>query len=296
MQKIRTIVAATDFSADADQALRRAALLASEHGAALQLLHVLEPDPLLAMRNWLDAGRDLPALVSEQAGILLAASAQQLQQAHGVHAAPVLRSGHVLQELAAAEQRADLLVLGARGTHAVRELALGTTADRLLRTATRPLVVVKQPPTAAYRRILLLVGLGPSSAAAIGAATRIAAGADITLLHAYEVPYETMLRRGGVSEEEVARLRTHARDDATAELERLVAAGGDRLRTSVVLRPGDIRLELRTQLERLQPDLVVVAKQGTSQAADLFLGSVTRVVLAEAPCDVLVVPKGAVPG
>lgn len=296
MNDIRSIVAATDFSPDAELGLQRAGTLAAEHGASLQLLHVLEPDPLFAMRNWVEPGRDLTALVEEQARMLLHASAQQLGQAHGVQATAMLRSGQVLRELSAAEQQADLLVLGARGSHAIRELALGTTADRLLRTATRPLVVVKQPASGPYRQVLALVGLGPSSAAAIAAATRIAPRAAVTVLHAFEVPYEAMLRRAGIRDDEVAKLRLQAQEQAAAQLERLLAAAGDRHRTSLVVRGGDIRVELRTQLEELRPDLVVVAKQGASQAADLFLGSVTRAVLAEAPCDVLVVPKGAVPG
>ena len=45
---IRTVVAATDFSFSAHRAARRAAVLAKEHGAALHLLHVL--DPLLPRR------------------------------------------------------------------------------------------------------------------------------------------------------------------------------------------------------------------------------------------------------
>jgi nucleotide-binding universal stress UspA family protein len=57
MTALTTILTATDFSASARHAADRAARLAHETGAALQLLHVLPGEPLQALREWLGAPR-----------------------------------------------------------------------------------------------------------------------------------------------------------------------------------------------------------------------------------------------
>jgi nucleotide-binding universal stress UspA family protein len=67
-------------------------------------------------------------------------------------------------------------------------------------------------------------------------------------------------------------------------------AGG---RVSIAIEDGDVRLQFLRAVEEWQPDLVAIGKQGQGFGSDLFLGSLTRIVLAESPCDVLVVPKGA---
>ncbi|HET8746969.1 MAG TPA: universal stress protein [Ramlibacter sp.] len=291
MEAITTVLAATDFSADAACAAQRAAQLAREHGAALRLVHVVEPDFLLALRDLVDTHRDLQASVRDQAGIELAAAVQALQQGSpGVQVTPVVREGRVLQELGSEEQQADVLVLGARGSHALRELALGTTADRLLRTATRPLLVVRQPPAGPYARVLVLADLEPPSAAALAFAARLAPAASLRLLHAVDLPFEGKLRLAGVGEEEIAAWRARTAAHAHDALERMCDASGQRLRTIVSVQEGDVCRVFLQALEDLRPDLVVVAREHHAPLSDLLLGSVTRVVLAEASCDVLVVP------
>ena len=52
---------------------------------------------------------------------------------------------------------ADLVVFGARGTDFLRRLVFGSTAERLLRKSTRPMLVVKQRAREPYRRALVAV-------------------------------------------------------------------------------------------------------------------------------------------
>lgn len=292
MDAIRHIVAATDFSGYARHAAMRAARLAAQHGAMLALVHVVELDGLSAVRDWLDDDRDIRAAMTEQAGMELAAAAQQLAAQHVIAVTPELRKGSALQELDAAESTADLLVLGARGANAAREAALGTTADRLLRSARRPLLVVNTDAADSYRKVLALVDFSPASLAAFQLAQRLAPQAAFHLMHAFEVPHEGRLRLAGARDSEIARYREQARSAAQAQFDELLGGRGSQgIVTSI--EQGDVRMRYREKLEALRPDLVVVAKQGRSFAADLFLGSVTRTVLADAPCDVLVVPPRA---
>jgi nucleotide-binding universal stress UspA family protein len=56
---------------------------------------------------------------------------------------------------------ADVLVLGARGAGFMRHLLLGSTAERMLRRTSRPMLVVERPPQGPYRRLLVAVDFPP---------------------------------------------------------------------------------------------------------------------------------------
>jgi nucleotide-binding universal stress UspA family protein len=97
---------------------------------------------------------------------------------------------------------ADLVILGARGESFLRHTLLGSTAARLLRKSSRhPVLVVKQPPHEAYRSVLIAVDFSPVSLQAIRMAKQVAPGADLVLLHAFELPYEGKLTFAGVDEQ-----------------------------------------------------------------------------------------------
>lgn len=287
------IVAAVDFSEDARHAAARAATLAAQRKAPLRLVHVVEPRGLDAVRQWLGARADLPAVLVQQARDRLQALADDVRRDHGIDAAVEVRTGEALEELEAAVSGAQLLALGVQGLHPVRELVLGSTADRIIRSAHRPVLVVKQPPARPYRQLLVLLDLSAASEKALRSALRLAPEAAVRLLHAFEVPYEGQLRLAGVSEGEIDAFRAEARRQATDGIAAVLARTGERQRITASVEAADVRIELRRVLEDLRPDLVVVAKHSRSAVSDLFLGSVTRVVLAEAPCDVLVVPPQA---
>ena len=283
------VLAATDFSPDALHACRRAGMLAAEHGVPLDLLHVVEPDIAIAVRELLAAHRDLRARIDEQADMQLAAVAQQLQQLLGIAVRPQLRHGPVPQEIVAASAQSGLLVVGARGTHALRQLALGTTADRLMRTIDQPLLVVRRPPAAPYARILVLMDFSEAAQAALRTAMAVAPRAAVHVMHAVDLPYEGKLRLAGVRDEEVASFRDHGLRDATSRLQAsLPGADRERLHVSAVF--GDVRFEALRMITELGADLVAVGKQGTSLAGDMFLGSTTSCMMANAPCDVLAIP------
>lgn len=293
MDHAPAIVAAVDFSEDARHAAARAAALAAQRKAPLRLVHVLEPRGLDAVRHWLAGRADLPAVLLEQARERLQALADDLQRDHGIAAAVEVRTGEVLDELNASVPEAGLLALGVQGLHPVRELVLGSTADRILRSAREPVLVVKQPPAGPYRQLLVLLDLSEASEAALRVALQLAPDAAVRLLHAFEVPYEGQLRLAGVSAGEIEAIRAEARRQSTDGIDAVLARTGERQRITASVEAGDVRIELRRALEDLRPDLVVAAKHSRSAVSDLFLGSVTRVVLAEAHCDVLVVPPKA---
>lgn len=292
MNTLTRILAPTDFSGPSRHAVERAARLAREQGARLHLLHVVPGGALERLRALLgsDTGVE-PQLILDANRQLEALAAELGDDEKGAGVEVNLRQGSVLTEVEAQADAigAELVVLGARGAGFVRRLALGTTAERLLRTTRRPMLVVKQKAHEPYRRVLAPVDFSASSAAALALARRVAPGAQFVLLHAYEVPFESRMHLAGVDTQRIEQYRAQARESAHRRLHEAAAAAG--------LRPGhwqpclvmqDPSLAIIEQEQESDCDLIVIGKHGAGMVVDFLLGSVTKHVLAESAGDVLV--------
>lgn len=294
---LRDVVAATDFSAGAQAAIHRAAIQVADVQAALRLMHVVERDAFTALRDLLAPGRDLQAAMVEQARMQLEALAAAIASAYGVLPRILLREGLALDELCAAAESAELLVVGACGSHPVREFTFGKTADRLARLSARPLLVVRRPADQLYQRVLVPVDFFEHSREALVAALALAPRASVQLLHCIELPFEGRMRLAGATEEELAQYRVDLRLQAVDRL-RAVAhefRGQGNIAASIV-RAGDVRFELTRVVQQEHIDLVAIGRQGRGLLGHALLGSVTAWTLEHADCDVLVAPAAAVKG
>lgn len=141
---VQRILAASDFSEGADEAWQLACEIAERHGAGLILLHVLPepPPPPLGERDEAGQARQDAARDAELA------LDKRVRQAwrRGVSVTPRLRAGPPAETIAdtASAERADLVVLGARGLRGVPRLLVGHVAERVLRLAPCPVLVVKR--------------------------------------------------------------------------------------------------------------------------------------------------------
>jgi len=290
---LRRILAATDLSAPARHAAERAALVASEGGLPLELLHVADLTPLARLRELMaaDAG-EIRAQVLAAASARLDELGAALQARYAVAATCTVTEGPLLRQIGRrieGDAGAALLVCGARGQSLLRHLMLGTTAVRLLGRAQHPVLVVKSAPHETYRRVLAAVdfsGAGPRVVAQVRA---VAPHAEIVLLHAYEVPFEGSLRYARVDEDTIRRYRVAAQQEAMWRLAALRdEAGLPPASTRLLVEHGDPSLCVTEQEQELDCDLVAVGKQGEGAVEAFLLGSVTRHVLAESQGDVLV--------
>ncbi len=281
-------VAASDFSRDAGYACRRAALLAAEHGAQLELLHVVGKAPLGTLRQ---AFRTKPAHVANLVSDLrdtLARVAEALAKKTGAAIESRVEIGVVREVIALECRRADLVVVGAHGTNPLRDAILGTTAERLLGKCRRPVLVVKRPPERAYGKALVAMDFSAPAESALRAALRLAPDAALTAVHAYDVPFEGKLRFAGVDDETIDAYRFQAARKAIAAIRALGEKTGARLAHAVY--PSHPPYLILEKERTLRADLIVLGKARRSVAKELFLGSVSRHVLADSRSDVLVVP------
>lgn len=285
------ILATTDFSPLARHAAERAARLAHETGAPLTLMHVLPGDALHRLRQWLGLDHPLANQLLAQAQQQLDQLAADLRSTRHVHTRTVLVGGSVLDELRrqADEQDASLLVLGARGEGFLRRQVLGSTAERLLSRATRPLLVVRHKPHTAYRKVLVALDFSPWSPPALAQARRVAPHAQLVLFHAFQVPFEEKLHFAGVDAATLEHYRQQARTLAVQQVHELAERAGLKAsQWTPCIVEGDPSQRMAQQELALDCDLVVLGKHGQSATEAWLLGGVTTHLLAEGSADVLV--------
>lgn len=291
MTQLKNILVATDLSGPAQQAAGRAVMLAREPGARLRLLHVVSAGVAAQLQQVIGLGSAIEGKLFEATRQELQSLAEGLVAESGLRVEAEVAQGSVVDEITreAATIDADLVALGARGSGFLRHLMLGSTAERLLRKLTRPMLVVKQRAHEPYRRLLVAVDFSAWSLPLVELALRVAPGAHIVLLSAYEVPFEGKLRYASVSAEQIDTFRDRARQFAEDRLHSLAARAGLAPGSWTPCLPrGDASTAIvEHELERAC-DLIVVGKHGQNMAEELLLGSVTAHVLAESAGDVLV--------
>lgn len=292
MSPLRTIVAATDFSAPSRHAAQRAAQLARDAGASLTLMHTVAGSALDDLRRWLAEDSQAASAIEADARQRLQDLALELGRTHGIEVATHLAVGHPVERVVrhADDVGASLLVTGTRGAGFFRGVVIGSTAERIAKRSTRPVLLVRQLPHTPYRRILVPVDFSSWSGAALEMAQQLAPRASLVLMHAVEVPYEGHMRRAGVAEDLVTRSRDAARREAQQRLSGLAGdAGLDVGRVQLSTPCGADAWMLIVQEEQEQDcDLVVIGRQGRNALDELLLGSTTRMVIAEGAADVLI--------
>jgi len=141
----RTFLVPTDFSEGALAAVEYAIALAAKSGAEIILLHVMEPTVYS-----LDFALTRPDITAEVRQAAVASLGQLIEDAgaRGVRAEQALVTGTPFVEIgkAAAERKANLIVMGTHGRTGLAHAVLGSTAERVVRTAPCPVLTVKAIP------------------------------------------------------------------------------------------------------------------------------------------------------
>jgi nucleotide-binding universal stress UspA family protein len=149
---LKNILVATDFGDPAASALVYGRQLARTFGATLHVVHVVEdisgrlsglpnaPEAYIDFGRW---QREAVAASQEQADRLLTDEDRQQLGARAV--ALLARSeSHAILEYAR-EHDIDLIVAGTHGRGVVAHLVMGSIAERLVRLADCPVLVVRHP-------------------------------------------------------------------------------------------------------------------------------------------------------
>ena len=297
---LHRILCPVDFSEPSLRALRHATALAGWYESALTALHV---NPTLPI----DAGRDIGAFAVGSTAVLEARSTAAIHDLRGfVNRGASDRAVDIEMEdgpgiadvivARASSLPANLIVMGTHGRTGIKRLLVGSVAERVLRTAPCPVMVV--PPhdvvpteTVSFRHIVCAIDISDSSLAALRWALSLAQETDahLWLLHTIEVPPE--LRASTVvTDEEVDELNESARADAINRLRSLIpprAAGFCSIDTATAT--GEAAHAILRFAAWHAADLIVMGAQGHGAIDRLIFGSKTRDVIGGAICPVLTV-------
>jgi nucleotide-binding universal stress UspA family protein len=284
--EIRSILAATDLGPASDEVVRAATALAERTGARLHLVNALEIERLPGMESPTYPGR------VQQANHLLADQARRVAPSTTVESLTVVDyAAHRAIEARVAEVSADLVVVGPHRGGPAGARFLGTTADRVIRTANVPTLVVRAPLAFPLRRIGVPTDLSPPAAGALDAALALAAeygdaagpGPEIRVFY---VGWSVSRADGpAIWEKQLS-------GSLDAQVEAAVARVGGRplhIRTEVVwgIAPGD---SIADHARAEQMDLLVLGTHGQGGLRRLLVGSVASGVASQAHCPVLLVP------
>jgi universal stress protein A len=145
--KIETILVPTDFSDDAGKAVETAIELAKTFSSRVVLLHAFTVDLPYAAPGF-GGGVILPegfyVEYRNHAQIQVDRLAEELAgRGIDVSAVAIERPAWLAILDQAKELPADLIVMGTRGLTGIKHVALGSTAERVVRKATCPVMIVK---------------------------------------------------------------------------------------------------------------------------------------------------------
>jgi len=202
MTHVTRILSTTDFSEQSRHAMDYAVALARSWSARLTVLHVHQLAPPLLAGPYLGSESALPvSLTPDERRELSQAMASFVasDRSAGVEVETRLQEDFLVPrailECAAAEQ-AGLVVLGTHGRSGFERLALGSVAERVLRTSVVPVLTVPPRAGGADRRAPLAIqavvcplDFGPSSAGALDMAASLAerTRAGLTVVHVVDL-------------------------------------------------------------------------------------------------------------
>lgn len=290
MKQITSILAFTDFSSEGDNAVRRAALLAHEHGAVLKVVHVLATRGRKPWRHGLEpsTGIDVQAVQKRAA---LSDVALQITRRYDVAVTVEVLVDKPVEAFVEALRHADLVVVGRR-SRLFADRPEGRSLSRALSTSGRPVLTVTASVGAPYRRGVVSVDLAGSSDAAVEVAAALLGESRLHLFHAINTHDIAVLRNLDVPEHVVRNHRQRQKDGAVARMRRKAAQLGlIGARMRYAAEHGHPVWSALRQAAAVDADLIVAGTQAQSVLSRFLLGSVSRQLVAKSACDVLVVPE-----
>jgi nucleotide-binding universal stress UspA family protein len=270
------ILACTDGSLYAASVYDHAAWAARGLGASVEVLHVLDPrrdqatgrdfsgnmsadirEDLLTSLAELDAARNKVALTHGRA--VLEDAETRLRQAGVAAVTLTQRHGSLVETLAEAESRADLVVIGKRGEAADFAAGhLGANLERVVRASTKPILVASRA-FKPIERLLVAYDGGPSTRRALDLV------AESPLLKTTEVHLLT-----------VGPAKPDLQERLAVARERLAAAG---IATRARLIEGEPETVIGQYVLDEAIGLMVVGAYGHSRIRHLIVGSTTTALV-----------------
>ncbi|MBW2430671.1 MAG: universal stress protein [Deltaproteobacteria bacterium] len=291
----KKILCATDFSDFSNLTVSYGVALAKEFEASLIICHIIDLSSVAIYGEFqLDP-------IGQQNRIMEDASAQleKLTGDQPVAWESLITVGKPADEISRAveEKAIDLVITATRGRSGFKRLILGSVTERLMRTITCPLLVVRSPerefvnipqPEIKLNKILVGCDFSPDSDQAFEHGLSLAQEfqAELHLAHVIEPPaqpnllVETITVTGEVPQNQQNLLIQKLKDMVPAEADNWCTP-----QTSIL--EGQPYEELVKYADTRDIDIIVLGVRGHGLVKTLFLGSTTDRIIRNSPCPVL---------
>jgi nucleotide-binding universal stress UspA family protein len=272
--------------------------------AELELLHVVDE----ALYANVLAGKHVPSddAIDSYLGDELTRIEAELAVAHSRHSAPpkllspkrTIARGRPYQIIEERLREPEMIgaLLGGQGHGGATERLLGRTAQRVLRHAAVPVLVVKHPHSLALpARLMTAIDWSENSRRALLVAARLCNEVEglLSVLHVVESPYVPYVKAFAherdarealqpLHDQQLARLATFVGETLTQ-----LDAVPESLTEAVVF--GDPPRAIASQAAALLADLIIVGAHGTANLSRFLLGSTAERLVTAAHSDILVV-------
>ena len=304
--QIRSVLVPTDFSKPSLEAVEYALPLIKRFGAELHLVHVFAPDyPMASMTT-------IPLIVPAlEIGGRVRRQLKDVARKYSIKLGPenihAVR-GRPFEEICrlARELRIDLIVTSTRGNTGLKHLALGSTAERVVRHSPCPVLVSR--PFGRYKaaggngnitkreldfgKILVPIDFSRCSMTGLAYAKALAKqfGSKLELLHSTALEYY-------IAFDEYARYdlplaMEQAEKAARIQLSNFIEkTDWKRIKIASSLRVGRAGQEICIAAIEDRADVIVISTHGRTGFKHALLGSTAEYVVRHASVPVIVVPS-----
>ncbi len=301
MIELKKILCPTDFGESAEEALRYAAMFASQYDAELTMMHVVSlfsNGPSTAEKQISEMGQYAEKFADQlhqQADEIIDRTIEDESHRHLKMKKLTIRGFSPDQEIirVAKEMDIDLIVMGTYGRGGVSHLLFGSTAEQVVRMANCPVLTVRHhvPHTFDFqqiRSILFPTDFSGYSKKALPYALSFAEsyGASLHVLHVFEQRVHPAFYI--MDKSTPFALDEGLRDRALDALDEFVYDElKDKINFKCEVTGGKPFVEIINYARANEIDLIVIATHGLTGLEYMVIGSTTERVVRKAPCPVL---------
>lgn len=296
---INNIICTTDFSELSKQAVFYGASLAKKTDAKLHVCHVID------FKNLGMYGQAMYDAVEKQQNAMLFEARHEMDQLileAGINFEPIIKIGSIDDEInkAVAETNADLVITTTRGQSGLKRAILGSVAERLIRSLTKPFLLVHSAAEATQIKggeeihlNRILVGSDFSSdaklAAEYGAKLAQNFNAELHLVHVMASSvFESLWGESTLKDK--ATFQNQLTEQYAGKLKGQISAesqAGLALKTALLV--GKSYTKLDEYAKSFGIDMIVMGVRGAELVESILVGSTTDRVIRKASCPVMAV-------
>ncbi|MBU1684564.1 universal stress protein [Patescibacteria group bacterium] len=280
MKKVNRILVAIDRSAMAEEALKRAIVIAKEKGAQLFVMHVIESSFI--------ASPFTPSIDENEIEKEIKKRVKKLTSEEDVEYVLFVESGSAASSvtLKGKNLNIDLLIIGTHGKEDISSNYFGSTVLKLIQRTRIPVLIIKNEAKHAYKKILALTNLSDYAKESILFAHTLFNKVALKYLYAYVTIDELMALTYRISADQQDKFKKELLTEADIALEKFAkdVAEGE---MALITYEASINEDLLAYVVQDEADLLVLGSKGVGNLNSFLFGSTASYLVRNSPTDVL---------